>query len=793
MPPGDESRARLSALAEDQQRRWRDGQGEPLTVEAYLREWPELADRPEAVLFLLLNELLLRSERGEALLLEEYQRRFPALAADLDELFGRLPSLRLALDAPEPPAGPPAPPRRRRRAGPRALPEVPGYEVLEFLDGGGQGDVFRARHVLLRRVVALKVLNRRDDDDEVLARFAREGRLGALPDHPNVLRVYDCARHDGRLYISMEYAPGGSLADRLEGGPLPPAEAARLLAALARGVHHLSAAHRIVHRDLKPSNVLFAADGTPKVADFGLAKRLAPDASKLTQGPAVLGTASYMAPEQAVGRDVTAATDIWALGAILFECLTGAPPFRGENWLETIELVKTQPVPPPSQRRAGLPPALERICLRCLEKTADRRYPTAGELAEELERFLSGETQRPVPAAPDRRLRAAEAVALERFLSGETQRPEPDRLTDTNDRRPDAAIAGPAGSSLSRTRDEGPAARPGPVSPSAMPEVPGYEILEEIGRGSRGVVYKARQVSPDRIVALKVMAQADVGSPEMVRAFRRFWVQAPAALRSHPNFVQVHDLGEHEGALFVVMEFVTGGSLRERLPGHLPPVKAAVQLVERLASACGSLHARHMIHRHLHPGNILLDRPKRATEAEAASVAGLLIRCKPVPSSDAEGLYGIPKIADFGAPPEALDRMTQVGAPPEALAYVAPEQGRDAVLQGPGCDVWSLGVVLYEMLTGGRRPFVGKRVSDLLWQVHNVDPGPPSRSRAGVPPSLDTICLKCLSKDPGIRFRDGEELAAALRKWLRGGGDDDEPRGGDDEPRPWWRRLFSWR
>jgi serine/threonine-protein kinase len=448
MPPGDESRARLSALAADQQRRWRDGQGEPLTVEGYLRGRPDLANQPEALLFLLLNELLLRSERGEALRLEEHQRRFPALAAE-----------RLALDAPEPPAVPPAPPRRRR-AEPPPPPEVPGYEVLEFLDGGGQGDVFRARHVLLRRVVALKLLNRRDDDDEVLARFAREGRLAALLDHANVLRVYDCARHDGRLFISMEYAPGGSLADRLEDGPLPPAEAARLLAALARGVHHLFAAHRIVHRDLKPSNVLFAADGTPKVADFGLAKRLAPDASKLTQGSAVLGTASYMAPEQAAGRsrDVTPATDVWALGAILYECLTGAPPFRGENWLETIELVKTQPVPPPSQRRAGLPTALERICLRCLEKPADRRYPTAGELAAELERFLSGETQRP----------------------------EPDRLTDTNDRRPDAATA-PAGSSLSRTRDGD--VRPTGGSPRSFADE--LAKLKELRRSLLGAAHEA--------------------------------------------------------------------------------------------------------------------------------------------------------------------------------------------------------------------------------------------------------------------------------------------------------------
>ena len=451
MPLQDESIALLSEMTADQERRWRDGQGEPLLVEAYLHQRPELLDHPDLFRTLLLNELLLRSERGEALLLPEYEARYPALAPDLPELFGRLATLRFATRfAPEVTTAesPSGIVRKRPSRAPVKLPEVPGYEVLEFIAAGGQGDVYRARHVLLRRVVALKILNHRAEDDEVLARFSREGRLAALLDHPNVLRIYDCARHEGRLYISMEFVGGGNLAERLEGsGPMPPDEAAVLVRTLAQAVNHLFSSHQIVHRDLKPSNVLFLSDGTPKVADFGLAKRLTADATCLTGGSEVLGTASYMAPEQAAGRtrDVTAATDVYALGTILYECLTGEPPFRGETWLETIDLVRHEEVTPPSKRRPGAPPGLERICLRCLHKSPSDRYPVAARLVEDLDRFLSG--------AP------AESLPAESPSSGKV---------------PVVRPASSSGHGLAKRR------------------APGCEILEELGQGGTGTVYKAR-------------------------------------------------------------------------------------------------------------------------------------------------------------------------------------------------------------------------------------------------------------------------------------------------------------
>jgi len=207
-------------------------------------------------------------------------------------------------------------------------PEVPGYTILGELGRGGMGVVYRAHQASLNRMVALKVLlagahaGERD-----LARFRAEAEAAAAVQHPNVVSVYAVGRHAGLPFLAQELVPGGSLAARLEEGPLDPVETARLVEAIARGVQ---AAHDrgVVHRDLKPANVLFTADCEPKVADFGLAKV---GDTGLTASGAVMGTPAYMAPEQARGdmRHVGPATDVWALGAVLYECLTGRPPFHG--------------------------------------------------------------------------------------------------------------------------------------------------------------------------------------------------------------------------------------------------------------------------------------------------------------------------------------------------------------------------------------------------------------------------------------------------------------------------------
>jgi eukaryotic-like serine/threonine-protein kinase len=227
-------------------------------------------------------------------------------------------------------------------------PQPPGYEVLGELGRGGMGVVYRARHLRLDRLVALKLL--RDGvhaaPDEV-ARFRHEAEVVARLQHPHIVQIFEVGEYDGRPFLALEFVAGGSLAQRLRGNPLPARQAAGLLETLARAMH---VAHQrdVVHRDLKPANVLLTADGTPKVTDFGLAKRLDSVAGQ-TQTGVILGTPSYMAPEQAGGKReaVGPLADVYALGAVLYELLTGRPPFKAETPLDTLLLVQSaEPVPP---------------------------------------------------------------------------------------------------------------------------------------------------------------------------------------------------------------------------------------------------------------------------------------------------------------------------------------------------------------------------------------------------------------------------------------------------------------
>ena len=248
-------------------------------------------------------------------------------------------------------------------------PSLPGYDVLERLGRGGQGEVYKARQHSPKRIVALKMLPAGAVGRDRLARFRTEADAVARLQHPNIVQIHAVGEQDGRPYLVLEFCAGGALADHLAGAPRPPRDSAALVETLARAMH---AAHEagVVHRDLKPQNVLLAADGTPKIADFGLAKRFDNDHSP-TQTIAVLGTPAYMAPEQAAGETKTVgpAADVYALGAVLYELLTGRPPFQAATSLEMLERVKGEDPVSPRRLRRGTPRDLETICLKCLQKS----------------------------------------------------------------------------------------------------------------------------------------------------------------------------------------------------------------------------------------------------------------------------------------------------------------------------------------------------------------------------------------------------------------------------------------
>ncbi len=358
-------------------------------VEEYLTRYPELAHERPVVLELLLVEWRMRARMEPSLSVEEYRRRFPDFASELSAATVTLPF-------PKDPHRLLATENLRSEATPTTvseeMPHLPGYVIQSILGHGGMGVVYKAQQLALRRTVALKmILGGRLSEREERHRFIAEAQALARLPHPNIVQIHEIGDYHGQPFLALEYVEGGNLAECLARAPLTAGEAARLTAILARAVQVAHDAG-IVHRDLKPANILLTNDGTPKIGDFGLAKHLDAD-TQGTQSGAILGTAQYMSPEQASGKikEIGPATDVYGLGVVLFEMMTGRPPFRGATKVDVLHRVMNEE--PASVRRfnADAPRDLETICLKCLQKEPARRYRSALELAEDLDRFLSGE------------------------------------------------------------------------------------------------------------------------------------------------------------------------------------------------------------------------------------------------------------------------------------------------------------------------------------------------------------------------------------------------------------------
>jgi eukaryotic-like serine/threonine-protein kinase len=396
----------LRELLLAQRRQWREGKGIPLEV--LLHEHPWVREDPEGLLDLIYAEYLERERAGDHPDVADYVRRFPECADSL----ARQIDLHQALDSVS--AGFESGPNSLFPAAPSfpaiadvtsaKPPSITGYEILGEIGRGGMGIVYRARQVALGRDVAIKMLRFGGlADDRSHRLFRREASTIARLRHPNVVQIHDFGLLDGSPYLILEFIDAGTLSQRIGGTPQPYAWSAEQVETLASAMEYAHG-NQVIHRDLKPANVLVTSQGILKISDFGLAKEVASAAETqngvvATQTEAVFGTPGYMAPEQLLGKHCISgpAIDIYGLGAILYELLTGRAPFVGRNVMEICERIRLQEPLPPHRIRAGVPRDLETICLKCLRKEATQRYLSAADLAEDLRRFRMGE---PILARP---------------------------------------------------------------------------------------------------------------------------------------------------------------------------------------------------------------------------------------------------------------------------------------------------------------------------------------------------------------------------------------------------------
>jgi len=570
------------------------------------------------------------------------------------------------------------------------------YRVLERLGGGGMGVVYKAEDLTLGRFVALKFLPpEMTRDADAKGRFLQEARTASLLDHPNICTVFEVAEADeDQLFIVMACYEGETLKALLDRGALPVREAILLGTQILRGLGKAHA-QNIVHRDIKPANVIVTSDNVAKILDFGLAKLAG--SAHITKSKTTLGTLAYMAPEQLLGDPIGPPTDLWAAGVVLFEALTGQRPFRGELAQSiAYSIINEQPASI-LELRPDAPAELERILRKMLRKDPAQRYQRAEEVLVDLDPLrtpCSGRMRSPGsrPARPRESLRAG--------------------------------------------------ARLGP-----------FEIVEPIGSGGMGDVYRARDTRLDRQVAIKVLAPEFSDDVERKQRFQR--EAKTISSLSHPNICTLFDVGEQEGTDYLVMEYLEGETLADRLTKGALLLTDVLKIGIQIGEALGKAHQQGIVHRDLKPGNVML------TNEGAVKLVD----------------FGLAK--DIGAVtstprhPSTPDKpLTAEGAIVGTLSYMAPEQveGREADAR---TDIFAFGAILYEMATG-RRAFEGATKASLIVSILAKEPpllaetlGVSETSERGIRSlvTIEQIVRQCVEKDPERRRQSALDVANDLR-WV---------------------------
>jgi len=646
------------------------------------------------------------------------------------------------------------------------------YRILERLGGGGMGVVYKGWDLKLERYAAVKFLSpHRSSSDDFKRRFAREARTASRLEHPNICTVFETDEtEDGRLFIAMAFCEGESLKRKIERGPLPLPQALAVAAQVASG---LAAAHDkgVVHRDIKPGNVMVADDGRVKIVDFGIARHA--DETRLTRTGDVMGTTAYISPEQFLSAETDHRTDLWSLGVVLYEMLTGRLPWVDGDERELIDAIVKRPPRLVSSLRTGVPQELERVVARALAKRPADRYQRAGELQADLlavaelvtepafygpyeqtmvEAPQASKERRPTsppPAAPDGRAATTAPGPLSGGSAGIGTAPPPPPAPAALAPPPAPPIDGEGGPSRGAVAA---ASRSGAVVPrgaagdggasgasGTAPRTGGmigrvishYRILGPLGGGGMGVVYQAQDLSLERVVALKFLPPELSRDPE---AKTRFLQEARAASAlDHPNICTIHEVGEtDEGQLYLAMACYDGETLKQRLQRGPLPIDEALETAQQVARGLVKAHRSGIVHRDIKPANLMI------TADEIVKILD----------------FGIAKLAGAAG-------LTRIGSSLGTPGYMSPEQARGEEVD-PRTDVWSLGAVLYEMVTG-RRPFRGDHDQAVLYALFNQEPDPVLQLRPDAPPELVRIIGRMLAKDPDRRYLTAGEALADLR------------------------------
>ena len=586
------------------------------------------------------------------------------------------------------------------------------YEIIDALGSGGMGHVYRARRFRLGDEVAIKVMQAtQNTPPEMRERFLRESRACAQLRHPNIVGLLDFGFDDANQpYMVMELLSGPSLREEIDlQAPMPPARVAAILGPVASALQ-LAHDRGITHRDLKPANIVAhryeSGDRVYKVIDFGLAAIKANDQTRLTDPRFFLGTLAYAAPEQMRGEEVTPATDVYALGVIAYEMLTGARPHDGANQATLITQALTHSPVSPAARRGDLPAGVDDAVMRALDKEPATRWRSVAEFAEAL-----------------------------------------------------AGAAAPAGGAVRRRAAGSVSAMADPVGGDESGLLTKYELGPLLGRGRLGsLVYVGNHRALGVEVAIRVLKRDEQPNWDVVRG--RFLLESRTLQVSHPSLLQVRDFAEDDRAVYVVTDLIKGPSLRQAMAEAGPmPWPRASNLLQQALSAVGALNRKGGFICGVNPDMIRLSAAEAddVVRLRAADSAGATAdRTETIIMTTA----GIRSVQDVLATMREQELRGQE-ANEQELPYVAPE-----ILMGGApnarADVFTIGVLAYQMVTG-TLPFKAASLPELMGQMLQVKPAAPDTLAAGLPAPVSAAILRAIDGMPANRFESAEQCANALR------------------------------